>query len=182
MKGAIFTTLADMVEEKAGLGVWQAALDACPLSNGGGYSSGGIYPDSELMCLVAQLQKKFDLPLDILLRSFGEYLFHRLVDSHPMIRQKHPTAKTFLLAVDQEIHKDIEKLYPGTSFPFISYEEISENELVIRYKSPRKLCFLAEGLIAGLAQSYGIEIALIHPKCLHRGDDHCRLELTFYDQ
>lgn len=181
MKGSIFTNLADMVEEECGLSIWQSALDACPLTKNGSYSAGGIYPDSELMCLVGQLQKRLDLPLDILLRHFGEYLFDRLLNGHRYLREKYGTAKEFLLAVDGEIHKDIEKLYPGTSFPFIRYQDNSANTLSVYYNSPRKLCFLAEGLIAGLAKSYHCEIALIHSECVHRGDETCHLELTFYD-
>ena len=50
------------------------------------------------------------------------------------------------------------------------------------YQSKRRLCFLAEGLIQGVAKEYNTEISLIHSKCMHRGDEECHLELSFYDR
>lgn len=181
MKGTIFTSLADMVEDHYGLKSWQAMLDACPLSTGGSYSTGGVYPDKEILCLVTQLQKRLDVPLDILLRTFGEYLFVSLVNMHKNYLIDKATARDFILSIDDEIHRDIEKLYPGTSFPFIEYRDNADNTLSIIYNSPRKLCFLAEGLIQGVANQYQTDIGLIHSKCMHRGDDYCQLDLTFHD-
>ncbi|MEC8429306.1 MAG: heme NO-binding domain-containing protein [Pseudomonadota bacterium] len=182
MKGAIFTSLAEMVEEKFDLNLWQNMLNSCPVSNGGGYSSGGIYPDSELMCLVGQLQKQLDVPVEDLLRSFGEYLFGNLSKLHSDYLLNHSTAKSFLLSVHDVIHTDIEKLYPGTSFPFIDYRDGGDNRLTIIYKSPRKLCFLAEGLIQGVAQKYACEAIIKHPVCMHNGDENCILEIEFREK
>ncbi len=170
-----------MVEDEYGLSLWQAILDACPLTNQGGYNAGGIYPDQELLCLVSKLQKKLDIPLDILLRHFGEYLFHQLIEDRNYLLHNSPTAKQFLLSVEKVIHRDVEKLYPGTSFPLIRYLDTAPNTLTILYKSKRQLCFLAEGLIQGVAKKYNSEVSLIHSKCMHRGDDTCHLELSFYD-
>ena len=47
------------------------------------------------------------------------------------------------------------------------------------YRSQRKLCALAEGLIEGAAEQFGETVTIRHPQCMHRGDEHCRLELTF---
>lgn len=181
MKGMVFTSLADLVENQHGLSLWQAILDACPLSNHGGYTNGGIYPDEELLCLVTQLQKKLDIPIDILLRYFGEYLFSRLIENREYLTNQYKTPQEFLLAVETVIHRDIEKLYPGTSFPFLRYVYTDKNSITILYQSKRKLCFLAEGLIQGVAQKYQSEISLIHSKCMHRGDEECHLELNFYE-
>ena len=117
MKGTVFTCLADMIEEEQGLLLWQKILDTCPLTNQGGYCSGSIYPDEELVCLITQLQRHLDLPIDILLRHFGEYLFPRLIEHRKHLIREYPNAKEFLLAVETVIHRDIEKLYPGTTFP-----------------------------------------------------------------
>lgn len=181
MKGTIFTSLADMVEERYGLKSWQAMLDACPLASGGSYSSGGIYPDKEILCLIGQLQQRLDVPLDILLHTFGEYLFDSLVTMHKSYLADKSTPRDFILSINDEIHRDIEKLYPGTSFPLLEYEDHPDNTLTLIYRSPRKLCFLAEGLIQGVANQYKKDIGVIHTKCMHRGDEHCQMDLTFHD-
>lgn len=181
MKGIVFTSLADMVEEHYGLKSWQAMLDACPLATGGSYSSGGIYPDKEILCLVGQLQQRLDVPLDILLRTFGEYLFDCLTKMHVNYLTSKATPRDFIMSIDDEIHRDIEKLYPGTSFPFLEYTNYTDDGLSIIYRSPRKLCFLAEGLIQGVANQYKTDIGIIHSKCMHRGDKYCQLDLTFHE-
>jgi predicted hydrocarbon binding protein len=182
MKGMIFTSLADMVEETFGLQMWQGVLDQCPSACGGAYTAGAIYPDEELLCMVSVLQKETSLPLDELLRKFGEYLFDRLVESHQYLIQKYTCAKQLLMALDIEVHRDVEKLYPGTSLPIIQVIEQSETSLTMYYQSPRKICFLAEGLIKGTANHFNEVITLTHKECMHTGSNRCRLDLVFNDQ
>ena len=63
--------------------------------------------------------------------------------------------------------------------PHMSYEDPAPDQLVILYRSKRKLCRAAEGLIDGVSEHFKTPFKLEHTKCMHRGDDHCRLELTF---
>ncbi|MFN2628903.1 MAG: V4R domain-containing protein [Gaiellaceae bacterium] len=47
------------------------------------------------------------------------------------------------------------------------------------YYSPRKLCAFAEGLLLGAGDHYGETVAIEQPKCMHRGDPRCHLEIRF---
>jgi hypothetical protein len=52
MKGIVFTTLNDMVEEKFGLETWEALLDKVHPESKGVYTAGGTYKDAELISYV----------------------------------------------------------------------------------------------------------------------------------
>lgn len=178
----IFTALADLVEREHGLAIWQKALDSCNCTNSGAYSAGGTYPDQEILCLVEYLCLELELPKEFVLRHFGEFLFESLKTSHPFFLTPHDDVKSFLLSIKNVIHKDVEKLHPGTYLPWLSYANVeTPKQLTMLYQSKRNLCFLAEGLILGAANHFDCEISLIHSRCVHRGDESCQLDIQFYD-
>ena len=180
MRGIIYTALADMVESKYGLDVWHKMLDDCELQHGGSYTAGGDYSDKELFCLVEKLCTLLDIPQNVALRAFGHYLIGSLLSEHRGYIEKHDNLKSFLMSIDNVIHVDVEKLYPGASTPFLRYIDRDEDKLTIFYSSSRKLCFLAEGLIYGAAEYFNCAIQLDHVNCMHDGDDYCRFEIVFH--
>lgn len=89
------------------------------------------------------------------------------------------TLKEFLKSIDGTIHVEVEKLYPDETLPTISYEEPAANQLVMVYRSHRRLCHFAMGLIQGAAQHFKKKITIKQTHCMLKKDDHCRLEITF---
>lgn len=176
MKGIIFTEFNQLVEETWGLETWEKLLDEVNPPSGGAYTSADTYPDAELFSLVGALSKTVNTPVPDLVRAFGAYLTPRLVRLYPVF-VKNKTAKQFLQSVHDIIHVEVKKLYPDAVLPMFRYEDPAPDRLVMLYRSDRKLCPLAEGLIEGTAKQFGVPIRLAHPRCLHKGDDHCRLEL-----
>jgi predicted hydrocarbon binding protein len=59
------------------------------------------------------------------------------------------------------------------------FDTSSPDVLVMTYYSKRQLCALAEGFIEGAATHFRESVQIAHPRCMHRGDSDCRLELTF---
>ncbi|AFU99785.1 heme NO-binding domain-containing protein [Simiduia agarivorans] len=179
MKGAVFISLQKLVEPLIGIAGWQQLLDSCHLASEGAYTSGGKYEDAEMVALVSALVTRLDMPVDELLRLFGRHLFKDLTPGHTRLLDDCGNPCRFMKAVDQRIHVEIEKLHPGSSLPFMTVTDLSEHAVRLDYRSPRKLCFLAEGLAAGVADYYDTHFSLKHPVCMHQGADHCELELTF---
>lgn len=52
MKGIVFTSLADMVEDSHGIEVWENVIKGSGAAHEGVYTAGQNYPDSELFDLV----------------------------------------------------------------------------------------------------------------------------------
>ena len=97
---------------------------------------------------------------------------------YPMFSAQQDDFFDFIESIDGVIHKEVRKLYDSPSLPSLSCEREGNNILHVIYQSPRKLCFLAEGLIRGAAKHYGVEYQLTHDVCMHKGSDHCLLTIT----
>ena len=177
MKGIVFTVLNELVESRFGLSAWDSLL--ARTGHKGIYTSAASYPDAEAMSLVAGLSLQTGIAAQTLVRVFGKFLFGGFVRHYPCFFTNQQTAKGLLKSVDSMIHVEVKKLYPDAVLPRFEYEDPAENQLVMIYRSPRKLCALAEGLFEGAAAHFGTTIQQTQTRCVHRGDDHCRFELTF---
>jgi predicted hydrocarbon binding protein len=179
MKGIVFTTLANMVEEQFGLVTWQKILDQANPESGGIYVGTATYSDEEMMSLVATASEQLKIPINDLVKHYGKYLWATLASSQFQFVEQHDNLKDFLLSVHSVIHIEVKKLYPGAYTPDFRYESKDAEHLTMHYQSPRKLCYLAEGLIEGAAEHYQSSYTLDHDQCMHDGAEHCTFELSF---
>lgn len=177
MKGVIFNVLEEMVVEQSGMLAWNQILDTLAIE--GVYTAGESYPDEELFSLVGSISEKTDIPVEILVGAFGERLFKGLAERNPSFIEAESTLKGFLKSVHDVIHIEVRKLYENPNLPDFEYEDNDGDTLLMRYRSPRKLCILAEGLIRGAASHYGTSIKIDHPVCMHKGSNHCDLIIRF---
>lgn len=182
MKGIIFTTLGDLVEERYGFETWTHLLESTPLASHGIYTTGGTYSDEELFALVTRLSQEKDIPIQTLIEAFGMYMFPVLVKKYPIFVKPDMSLKTFLQSVDSIIHIEVLKLNPGARLPTIASEDLGDAGLVMNYRSPRKLCALAIGLIKGAALHFNTSVKVLQPQCMHEGAEFCRLEVYIEKQ
>lgn len=178
MKGVIFNILEEMVEERYGMAVWNDILNQY-LPDDGIYIAGESYQDDQLLTLIQAICEKLDLPREQLVSGFGEFLFQQLATRHPYFLQGPPDLKSFLKSIESVIHVEVHKLYDSPNLPSFRYTEPVPNTLIMHYRSPRKLCLLAEGLIRGAAAHYATTIELEHTCCMHLGDPQCDLVIRF---
>lgn len=177
MKGIVFTTFNDMVEQEIGIDVWENILDSVNPESQGIYTSVEDFPDEELIAMVSELSEITGTPIMDLVKAFGQYLFHALAMKHPVFVDENPDFLEFLKSIEDVIHKEVKKLYPNPNLPTLKWEQADANSLTLFYQSPRKLCHLADGLIQGAAKQYGVDYSFDHAVCMHDGHDHCRFEI-----
>lgn len=176
MKGIIFNLLEEVVRREYGESTWDALLEAAQLD--GAYSALGNYPYEDLMKLVAAASSALKTPADAIVRWFGRNALPLLAERYPHFFEGHKSIRTFLLTLNDIIHVEVRKLYPGAEVPVFDYDTSSPEVLVMGYKSPRKLCALAEGFIEAAAAHYGEEVALEQSKCMNRGDEKCVFRIS----
>lgn len=82
------------------------------------------------------------------------------------------------LALNDVIHPQVRRLYPGADVPVFDYDTSANGMLVMDYRSPRMMCSFAEGLLEGSADHYAESIRIDRPACMKRGDEKCTLEIT----
>lgn len=179
MKGVVFNLLNDMVERKYGLEAWDALLSSTGLD--GIYVATESYPDAELYALVGAASEMTSIDAADLVREFGRHMIPSFVRQYPVFFRDGMRLKDFLLTIDQVVHVEVSKLFPDAGLPEFRYSDDAPDQLVMLYRSPRKLCGLAEGLIDGAASHFGEQYSLDHQVCMHHGDDHCELRLKFHE-
>jgi len=176
MKGVVFNLLEAVVRRDYGDDTWEALLEAADAD--GAYSSLGNYPDEEMMKLVGAASSALKMPADDVVRWFGRNALPLLAEKHPHFFTAHKSTRPFLLTLNDVIHSEVRKLYPGAEVPVFTYDTSSSDVLLMHYRSPRKLCALAEGFIEATAAHYGEKLSLDQPECMKRGDDRCVLRVS----
>jgi hypothetical protein len=178
MKGIIFNLLDELVRREYGEDAWDALLESAGVD--GSYTSLGSYPDEELGKLVAAASAALDTPPDSVIRWFGRNALPLLARRYPTFFDGHASSRSFLLTLNDIIHPEVRKLYPGADVPTFDFNSSAHgNVLLMGYRSSRKLCALAEGFIDAAAAHYGETVEIRQPTCMLRRDTHCLLEITF---
>jgi hypothetical protein len=175
MKGIVFNLLEEVVRSQLGERAWDDLLDAS--GSDGIYTSLGNYPDEQLFALVATASRVLEKPADEIVRWFARHAMPLLASKYPQFFEPHTTTRPFLLTLNEIIHPEVRKLYPGADVPEFDFDTSDEQVLVMGYRSPRKLCAFAEGLIEGAAAHYGEQVQIRQSQCMLRGDGKCLLHV-----
>jgi hypothetical protein len=177
MKGIVFNLLEELVRRDHGEHTWDDLLESAGVE--GAYTSLGTYPDEDLMKLVAAAAEALQMPPEAVVRWFGRSTMPLLAERYPSFFTPHRATRSFLLTLNDIIHPEVLKLYPGAYVPVFEFDTTSPDVLLVGYKSIRQLCALAQGFIEGAAGHYGEEVAFEHVKCMHRGDEKCVFRIEF---
>lgn len=177
MKGILFNLLAEVVRREHGEDTWDRLLDAAGLD--GAYTSLGNYPDADMMKLVGIAASALNLPPDDVVRWFGRASLPLLAQQYPGFFQPHRDTRSFLLTLNDVIHPEVRKLYPGADAPTFDFDTSVDNILLMGYISARHLCAFGEGLIEGSAAYFNEQVHLEHPQCSKRGDPKCVFRISF---
>lgn len=172
MKGHIFNLFEEFIVDQAGLGVYQEMLSCCSFPTDEGFIRTENYPDEKLYELIAIAVKKTGISTRDACLSFGEWLLPRLAILVPKEMMDHNHPRDFLKTVDYIHRVELKKLYPDALPPHFIYDDISEHEGVLIYKSRRHLYDLVEGVLQGVASFYGTTI-FVRPELVGEGGFEC---------
>ena len=176
MKGVVFNLFEQLIARDHGEETWDALLEATELA--GVYTSLGSYPDEDLMKLVGAAANQLDVPADDVVRWFGRNALPLFAGRYPQLFEPHDSTRSFVLTLNEIIHPEVRKLYPGADVPVFDFAS-RDGLLVMGYRSPRMMCAFAEGLLHGAADHYMERLTIEQPQCMKRGDDRCVLEISF---
>jgi len=147
MKGIVFTEFFDMVETRFGYSMVDDLIESSTLSSNGIYTAVGTYHHSEIVALLTNLSEKSKIAPEVLLKSFGEYLFDTFLKQYPQFFSAHKDSFSFLDSIDSHIHVEVLKLYPEATLPKFITQVHEDGSMSMVYQSERKMAALAEGLI-----------------------------------
>lgn len=178
MKGVMFNVFEAFVIERFGDDAYEVLLDSSLLLTGEPFVGPGTYPDTDFVELIDKASRQFNLSTPDLLRTFGRFCLFRLVSKMPELLHGH-TAKSFLLSVEDVVHVEVRKLYADALTPTFRYQDLSPTRLSIHYRSPRRLCYLMEGLLDGVGEYFGTTITRRQLQCMLEGAEYCVFDLEF---
>lgn len=177
MKGIVFNILQQVITDEHGENVWDDVLDSA--GSTGVYTAVGSYPDGELLALVGAAADKLDTTPDDLVREFGRRAIPHFAERYPQFFAPHSDTRSFVLTLNEVIHPEVRKLFPGAEVPNFEFATPKEGTVELGYVSARQLCSFAEGLVAGAAEHYGETVTMHQTSCMKRGDPKCVLVCTF---
>lgn len=175
MKGIVFNLLHEAVAEEYGEDAWDAVLAHAGVT--GAYTSLGSYDDAELEALVGAAVAQTGHDARAIVRWFGRVSMPHLAARYPAFFEAHTHTRPFLLTLNTIIHPEVRKLYPGADVPDFDFDTSDPEVLRMTYRSARRMCAFAEGLIEGAAAHYGEAVAIAQSACMHEGAAACVLEV-----
>jgi len=176
MRGVIFNLLEEVVEAVHGSDTWDGLLDRAGLD--GVYTAGGNYKDEELVRLVHEAALLTAQGEDAVLRWFGQHAIPLVAERFPAYFTASSSTLPFLRGVNDVIHQEVMKLYPGAMCPHFQLSDGPARTLRMIYNSPRRMCGLAHGFMLGVADYYGETLELTQPHCMHHGATQCVFEVA----
>lgn len=154
MKGVVFTSFLEMVEDAHGLDMVDTLIDKSDLPSGGAYTAVGTYNHTEIVKLVMTLSQETGTPVPELLKVFGEHLFAILIRAYPHFGDGLTSSLDLLESIDSYIHVEVRKLYPDAELPRFQCTRPAPKQLQMIYESSRHFEDLCEGLIRGAIAHY----------------------------
>ncbi|MBB1302765.1 heme NO-binding domain-containing protein [Pseudoalteromonas sp. SR44-8] len=181
MKGIIFNVLEDMVVEQLGMEVWNELLQS-HTPEGRVYVSVKNYDAGELFAMANGVALRLNMPLQDVVKAFGQFLFKGLADRHLDVVERFTDFTSLVMGIHDVIHLEVNKLYQDPSLPTISCRISRPGHIEMNYNSPRKLCLCAEGLLFGAAEYFDQAINITHAVCMHKGAQQCILHIEVADE
>jgi len=120
VKGIVFKLLEQIVVDEHGEQSWEGTLDAAGLE--GVYTSLGSYPDEQLFMLVAAASQALDTPPEDVVRWFGRSAMPLFAERYPQLFTEHRETPSFVLTLNDIIHPEVRKLYPGVIVPEFDFD------------------------------------------------------------
>jgi hypothetical protein len=177
MKGVVFNLLEQLVRREFGDSAWDTVRRDADVD--GVFTSLDSYPDAVLRRLVAAVGKLAHQSPGEALQWFGRHAMPLLASQYQHFFAAQNSTRAFVLTLNDIIHPEVRRLYPGADVPVFDFDTSSPDTLTVGYRSPRKLCALAHGFIEGAADHYGELVHVEQSECMHRGDAKCVFHLRF---
>ena len=133
------------------------------------------YPDSEIASLVRAASEMTGQPTLALLEDFGQFIVPSLLRMYGHLLKPGWKSIDVIEHTEGTVHTVVRVQNPGAKPPQLMSQRLSNNEVLMIYDSPRRMCALAIGIAKGLALHYGEHIVIREAICMHRGANRCEI-------
>jgi Haem-NO-binding len=176
MQGVVFDEMEKFVHSQlgdSGLSRVRSLTD-----RSAGYEIGATYPDEELAAIVSALVDQSGRRPEELIEAFGFAMVPGLLNVYGFLVNPRWSFVDFLLNVEGVIHRGVKLNTPSAQPPALECERMGRESVRITYRSERRLCPLAKGIVRGAAMHYGVEVMISEEQCMLRGDPQCLITIS----
>jgi predicted hydrocarbon binding protein len=173
--GFIFSEIKKYVETKFDRATWVAILENAGLTKKE-YENFREYGDEEAVAIVGTASEMTGIAVADVLEDFGFFLGGDLLKVYRPIIDREWKTIDFLSNVEETIHHVVRTRNQARP-PALVCNRLGPKEVMILYRSPRKMCALARGIARGVAEYYGEEVTLNEESCMHQGAASCQIRV-----
>lgn len=174
MHGIIFTELKKFVESNYGSATWTQLLKDAGLGVKL-YMPVHDYPDADAIAIVTAASKATKMPPDQILEKFGEFIAPSLLGMYRTLIQPQWKTLDVLENTEETIHSVVRKRNPGAKPAEITAVRVGPNQVNLTYRSARKMCSVAKGIVHGMARHFGERVNIMELRCAHNGAADCQM-------
>jgi hypothetical protein len=171
LKGIIFSEFLNLVEAKFGLETVDEIIEKSDLESEGIYTSIGTYSFSEMLQLLNHLSSKTNILIDDLLLIYAEHFFSVIEDSYPGLLASYKDPIEMISSIENHIHVEVRKIYPGAELPTFIVKEKNKNSLIMIYKSSRAMHHFGLGLMNKTFEYFNSKASIVLEKIKENGTE-----------
>ena len=181
MHGLILVELKSFAESQLGAEAWAGLLEESGLP-GRSYDVRWSYPEEDVPRIVAAAARRTGLPEHAVLEAFGEFVAPRLLSLAGSRLKAEWKTLDVVEHTERAIHSFVRAVHPDATPPYLRVHRTSPSDVIIFYDSPRKLCFVAKGIVKGMARHFGERIGIVEERCMLTGAPDCTFVLSAEDE
>ena len=144
----------------------------------GGYEFDRAYPDEEVHLIVRGVVEATGKAPDEIMEQFAEAMVPGLLAVYGFLVNPRWSFLEFLANTESIIHKGVRLTTQSAKPPEILAQQTGRETVTIAYRSRRRLCSVAKGIIRGAAAHYHVSITITEDRCMHRGDPECLITVS----
>jgi len=176
MYGVIFVELKNYITEELGRDAWKGILNELQIGQRI-YLATENYPDEEILSILSKAAEMTGEKVHGILEDFGEYIVPDLIGSYRSVIKPEWKTMDLLENTQKTIHKTVRARNPAADPPELVCNRMSPEEVIVLYRSPRRMCSLAKGLARGVAGYYNEKVRIVENRCMLRGDRECEISI-----
>ncbi len=176
MHGIIFVELKKFADSRLGNEGWNEVLKDSGIGQKM-YIPIQEYPDDEAVSILSAISTRIGRPLPYVLEEFGEFIVPGLIRMYKALIKPEWGALDLVEHTEQTIHSVVRIKNPGAKPPELKCSRPSQDEVVISYTSPRKMCAIAKGIMKGVAKHYNEQVLITEKTCMLSGSSSCSISM-----
>jgi predicted hydrocarbon binding protein len=175
--GTALKSLQNFVLESYGEEKWLMLLEKADLPSDRVYHSIRFYPDSEFEQLLNICSQDFTINKNTLLRDFGKLFGEYLINMYGKMFLESWRSLDIIEKVAPKIFVTIQFVDPYTPRSSVKSKRVTPDEVVVYYKSPRKMCVYIMGIMDAVGEHFKEKLVITETKCMHKNDSECQIHV-----